>query len=72
MREFLLSFEVVELDIEICRIFARERGRLRAAGMLIKDFDLLIGASALRHNLTLLTNNRNHFGRMNGLRIVSG
>ena len=47
MREFLLSFEVVELDIEICRIFARERGRLRAAGMLIKDFDLLIDATAL-------------------------
>lgn len=72
MREFLLSFEIVEIDLEICRIFARERGRLRAAGMLIKDFDLLIGASALRHNLTLLTNNRNHFGRMRGLHIVSG
>ena len=46
MREFLLSFEVVEIDLEVCRIFARERGRLRAAGMLIKDFDLLIGAAA--------------------------
>lgn len=72
MREFLLSFEVVEIDLEVCRIFARERGRLRAAGMLIKDFDLLIGATAPRHNLTLLTNNGNHFGRMNWLHIVSG
>ena len=72
LREFLLGFEIVEIDLEICRIFALERGRLRAAGMLIKDFDLLIGATALRHNLTLLTNNGNHFGRISGLRIVSG
>ena len=72
LREFLLGFEIVEIDLEICRIFALERGRLRAAGMLIKDFDLLIGATALRHNLTLLTNNGNHFRRMNGLHIVSG
>ena len=39
------------------RIFARERGRLRAAGKIIGDLDLLIGATALRHDLKLLTNN---------------
>lgn len=72
MREFLLSFEIVEIDLEVCRIFARERGRLRAAGMLIKDFDLLIGVTALRRNLTILANNGNHFGRMNEIHIVSG
>ena len=31
---------------EICRIFARERHRLSAAGMLIPDFDFMIGATA--------------------------
>ena len=47
-----------------------ERARLRAAGMLIPGMDLLIGATALRHNLTLLGNNRRRFGRLSGLRII--
>ena len=63
------GIDIVDVDAEICRIFARERGRLRAAGMLIPDFDLMIGATALRHNLVLLTNNRRHFERISGLRI---
>lgn len=51
--------------------FGRERARLRAEGNLIGDFDLLIGASALRHGLTVLTNNRRHFQRIRGLDIES-
>ena len=31
----------------------------------------MIGATALRHSLTLLTNNRRHFQRINGLTIIS-
>ena len=71
LRVFLSGFELIDLDIETCRIFAREKGRLRAAGMPIADFDLLIGATALRHGLTLLSNNRRHFGRLPGLDIIS-
>ena len=69
--EFLAPIELVDLDTEICRIFARERYRLRRAGNLIGDFDLLIGATALRHSLTLLTNNRRHFRRLAGLDLLS-
>ena len=47
------------------------RGRLRAARMVVGDFDLLIGATALRHNLTLLSNNRRHFELVEGLRLQS-
>lgn len=71
LRIFLPGFELIDLDLETCRIFAREKGRLRAAGTPIGDFDLLIGATALRHNLTLLSNNRRHFGRLPGLSIIS-
>jgi predicted nucleic acid-binding protein len=39
--------------------------------MIIDDIDLLIGATALQHNLTLLTNNRRHFERIDGLCIES-
>lgn len=68
---FLTTVEVVDLDEETCRIFGRERARLRSAGNLIGDFDLLIGASALRHGLTVLTNNLRHFQRIRGLDIES-
>ena len=69
--EFLSGYSVVQLDDDICRTFGRERGRLRAAGTPISDLDLLIGCTALRHGLTLLSNNRRHFGRLEGLDIIS-
>ena len=71
LNAFLASIEVISLDDSICRTFAAERRRLRAAGNIIGDFDLLIGATALRHGLTLLSNNRSHFQRIPGLTIIS-
>ena len=69
--DFLRTFPIIELTVPICRIFGSERARLRAAGTPIHDLDLLIGATAIHHNLTLLTNNRRHFGRLPGLNIIS-
>ena len=71
LRTFLNGVTIIPLDEVICRIFARERSRMRAAGNLIGDLDILIGSTALRHGLTLLTNNRRHFERLQGLNIVS-
>ena len=71
LQSFLNGVEVIPLDDATCRIFARERSRLRASGTLIGDMDILIGATALRHDLTLLSNNRRHFERLEGLRIIS-
>jgi len=68
---FLESVSLIGIDEETAKIFARERGRLRAAGMLIGDVDLFIAATALQHEVTLLTNNRRHFERIDGLRIES-
>ena len=63
--------EVVPVDDEVCWIFANERRRLRAAGNRLDDLDLLIGSTAVRHSLILLTNNRRHFERMRELNIIS-
>ena len=71
LNTFFGYVEIVPLDDAICRIFARERRRLRAAGNIIGDLDLMIGATALHHGLTLLTNNRRHFQRIEGLDIIS-
>lgn len=48
-------------------IYAREKARLRQLGLIIPDFDLLIGATALAANLTLVTRNTKHFERIEGL-----
>ncbi len=69
--DFLFDVPIVDLDEATCRIFGRERARLRADGNLIGDLDLLIGATALRHGLTILTNNRRHFERIEGLTVES-
>jgi len=44
---FLSGLDILHIDVETCRIFGRERARLRAARTMIGDFDPLIGATAL-------------------------
>lgn len=68
---FLRGVTVVSVDEEICKIFGKQRGRLRAGGRIIGDFDLLIGSTGLRHGLTVLTNNRRHFESIVGLHVES-
>ncbi len=48
-------------------IYAKEKARLRKAGMVIDDFDLLIGSTAIAHKITLVTNNSAHFKRLKGI-----
>ena len=69
--EFISGYDVVQVDDDICRLFAHERGRLKAAGTPIGDLDLLIGCTAIRHGLILLSNNRRHFERLQGLDVIS-
>jgi tRNA(fMet)-specific endonuclease VapC len=71
LQTFLGDFSVLQIDEEICRVFGKERGRLRRQGKTVSDFDLLIASTCLYHNLTLLTNNKKHYGRVEGLNIIS-
>lgn len=71
LHDFLRGVELLGIDEGTTRLFGRERGSLRAAGKTVGDFDLLIGATALHHGLTLLTNNRRHFELIEKLQIVS-
>ena len=50
-------------------LYAKEKSRLRKAGATIDDFDLLIGVTAVTHNLILVTNNTNHFKGINGINL---
>jgi tRNA(fMet)-specific endonuclease VapC len=61
LQDFLQYVAVVSIDEQTSRLFGKERGRLRAEGKRVADFDLMIGMTARQHDLTLLTNNRRHF-----------
>jgi predicted nucleic acid-binding protein len=67
-REFLRGVDVVPLNRRILQRFARIRGALRRHGQLIGDPDILIGATALYHDLDLVTRNTRDFARIPGLR----
>ena len=71
LRLILSEIDVIHIDDEVCRIYGQQKGRLRASNALPGNNDIWIGATAIRHGLTLLTNNRRHFERMQGLSIIS-
>jgi tRNA(fMet)-specific endonuclease VapC len=71
LQQFLAGLSILPIDDDVCRIFGRERGRLRQQGRTIGDFDLLIASTCLRHQLQICTNNRRHFEAVKGLSIVS-
>lgn len=66
---FLAPFSVIPLDTAIWRRFGALRYQLRRQGQLIPDFDLLIAATGLCYDLTLVTHNVRHFARIPGLRL---
>lgn len=57
------------LSDPIMERFAETRATLRRRGQIIPDFDILIAATALHHDLTMLTFNLRHFERVPDLRI---
>ena len=50
-------------------LYAKEKARLRKAGTLIDDFDLLIGVSAVANNMILVTENEKHLKRISRVKI---
>ncbi len=62
--------DMVVIPISPCiPVFAVEKARLRKVGQPLPDFDLLIGATAVHHSLTLVTNNTKHFQRIQGIQM---
>lgn len=49
--------------------YADEKARLRKAGNIIDDFDLLIGSTAVFNDLIMVTNNVAHLGRITRIQI---
>lgn len=68
-RAFLSPYAVLDVTDPVAETFGEIRAGLRRQGNLIADMDLLIAATALTHDLTLLTRNTRHFTRIPGLRL---
>lgn len=66
---FFSGYTVLDVTEDIAERFAELRALLRRQGNVIADMDLLIAATALVHDLTLLTGNERHFSRVPGLRL---
>lgn len=65
------TLEVIPLGTETAEIFGRLKAQLEINGTRLDDFDLIIAACALTHNLTLVTNNKLHFQRIEGLKLAN-
>jgi tRNA(fMet)-specific endonuclease VapC len=65
---FLPKFPILPIYNSL-DIYAKEKARLRKQGLLVDDFDILIGATAIFNNLVMVTNNVAHFNRLTNIEI---
>ena len=63
------SFSILPVDFSVSETFGMIKSNLESQGMPLDDFDLIIAASALSFNLTLVTNNERHFSRVDHLKM---
>ena len=74
LEQRLRSAVIVPYDLEICRIYGALRSELKTSQGSPRNVgsnDLWIASCALRHSLTLLTNNRRDFEGIPGLKLIS-
>jgi len=48
-------------------IYAKEKAKLRKQGLMIDDFDILIGATAVANDMVMVTNNVAHLSRLDSI-----
>lgn len=62
-------FPIINISRSIMDTFGDIKAFLEKSGKPIDDMDLLIAATALTHNLILVTNNEKHFLNIKGLKL---
>lgn len=73
LEDQLRGVAIIPYDVEICRTYGTLKASLKTdtgADRTIGPNDLWIAACAVRHSLTLVTNNRKDFSGIPGLRII--
>lgn len=67
--EKLIEWITVLPIYDSIRIYGKEKAKLRKAGIMISDFDLLIGCTAVEKELIMVTENTAEFKRISGIKI---
>ncbi len=67
--QFCANSQILALTDDIVVKAASIYADLHQRGILIGDDDILIGATGLVYDLTIVTNNEKHFNRIKGLRL---
>ena len=62
-------FSIIGISRAIIETFVGLKLSLERKGQRLDDFDLMIAATALSLNYTLVTNNSTHFRRIEGIRL---
>ncbi len=50
-------------------IYAKEKAKLKKQGLVIDDFDILIGATSVTNEMIMVTNNVDHLNRLDNIEI---
>lgn len=70
VRSFELAFSAQTLPtVTGFSIYAKEKARLRRSARIAGEFDLLIGATALRYDLILVARNTKDFANLAGIQL---
>ena len=64
------DYLVLPFDIEVCRLWASIRAERRFIGRPISPQDAWIAATALQHDLSLITNNVSDFEGITDLKLI--
>lgn len=67
LEHFLKPFDIVEYDLKASIEYGKIRASLEKSGQIIGGLDMLIAAHAKSLKMTLVTNNKKEFERIDGL-----
>ena len=67
----ITSLTVLDFTRDVARCHAKLYADLAAQGQLIGAHDLIIAATAMHHNHSLLTDNVHEFSRVPGLKVIA-
>ena len=63
---FIPKFAVIPI-FNALDIYAKEKAKLRKQGLLVDDFDILIGSTAVANDMIMVTNNVGHLSRLDNI-----
>ena len=71
LEKSLTNYLIISVDTEICLIWGNLRAERQTIGRVISPQDAWVAATAIRHNLPLVTNNAKDFQGISELQVLT-